>query len=207
MRPSPRPLARRARLWALNEHDRLHRCPPRRRGAADRRDDGTARPGGASRGARHRHGGEAGLAETATPDLGGRRADELARAAAPLGCARTVLLGYPDSGMREHPVAPVRDAFARQPVHVPTRRLADLLCEEQADAVCCYDPAGGYGHPDHVQVHRIGLAAAELARTPVVLQATVDRRALQRALRMLKLHPPRRPRAASRPLRAAVHRP
>ena len=70
-------------------------------------------------------------------------------------------------------------------MHVPARRLAELLCEEQADAVCCYDPAGGYGHPDHVQVHRIGLAAAELARTPVVLQATVDRRALQRALRML----------------------
>ena len=128
--------------------------------------------------------GEAGLAETATPDLGRRRADELARAAALLGCARTVLLGYPDSGMRKHPVARP-DAFARQPVHVPARRLAELLCEEQADAVCCYDPAGGYGHPDHVQVHRIGLAAAELARTPVVLQATVDRRALQRALRML----------------------
>ncbi|MFI5101158.1 MAG: PIG-L deacetylase family protein, partial [Actinomycetes bacterium] len=43
------------------------------------------------------------------------------------------------------------------------RRLAELLVEEAADAVTIYDPAGGYGHPDHVQVHRVGTRAAELA--------------------------------------------
>ena len=48
-----------------------------------------------------------------------------------------------------------------------------------------YDAAGGYGHPDHVQVHRVGLRAAELARTRVVLEATIDRRSLQRALRRI----------------------
>ena len=37
-----------------------------------------------------------------------------------------------------------------------------------------YDPAGGYGHPDHVQVHRVGARAAELAGTPV--RAGGDRR-------------------------------
>ena len=38
-----------------------------------------------------------------------------------------------------------------------------------------YDAAGGYGHPDHVQVHRVGRLAARMAGTPVVLEATVDR--------------------------------
>jgi LmbE family N-acetylglucosaminyl deacetylase len=52
-----------------------------------------------------------------------------------------------------------------------------------------YDPAGGYGHPDHVQVSRVGLRAAELAGTPSVLEATVDRTALQRALRLVSRLP------------------
>ena len=38
-----------------------------------------------------------------------------------------------------------------------------------------YDDHGGYGHPDHVQVHRVGVRAAELAGTPVVYEATFDR--------------------------------
>ena len=31
-----------------------------------------------------------------------------------------------------------------------------------------YDDNGGYGHPDHIQVHRVGVRAAELAGTPAV---------------------------------------
>ena len=38
-----------------------------------------------------------------------------------------------------------------------------------------YDEHGGYGHPDHVQVHRVGMAAADLAGTPVVYMATMNR--------------------------------
>jgi len=38
-----------------------------------------------------------------------------------------------------------------------------------------YDEHGGYGHPDHVQVHTVGMAAARLAGTPVVYMATMDR--------------------------------
>ena len=38
-----------------------------------------------------------------------------------------------------------------------------------------YDPRGGYGHPDHVQVHAVGARAGELAATPVVLEATINR--------------------------------
>jgi LmbE family N-acetylglucosaminyl deacetylase len=49
-----------------------------------------------------------------------------------------------------------------------------------------YDAAGGYGHPDHVQVHRVGVKAAELAGTPVVLEATLDRDFLRRFQRFLR---------------------
>jgi LmbE family N-acetylglucosaminyl deacetylase len=38
-----------------------------------------------------------------------------------------------------------------------------------------YDERGGYGHPDHIQVHRVGVRAAELARTPRRYAATVSR--------------------------------
>ena len=38
-----------------------------------------------------------------------------------------------------------------------------------------YDDHGGYGHPDHIQVHRVGMRAAELAGTQKVYQATINR--------------------------------
>ena len=131
--------------------------------------------------------GEAGLAASAlsqgTP-LGERRAGELAASAKILGCARTVLLGYADSGMADAPTDHP-DAFARVDPETAARRLADILVEEAADALTVYDAAGGYGHPDHIQVHRVGTRAAQLAATPVVAEATVDRRALQRAVRLV----------------------
>jgi LmbE family N-acetylglucosaminyl deacetylase len=53
--------------------------------------------------------------------------------------------------------------------------LAVLLREEDADVLTCYDDHGGYGHPDHIQVHRVGLRAAELAGTGRVYQSTINR--------------------------------
>jgi LmbE family N-acetylglucosaminyl deacetylase len=126
--------------------------------------------------------GEAGL--TASADrlvLGQRRLDELRISAARLGCARVVELGYADSGMTGQ-VTP--NGFSTVDIDEAAGKLAAVLDEEQADALTTYDPAGGYGHRDHVQVHHVGRRAAELAGTPVVLAATVDRAALQRALRL-----------------------
>jgi hypothetical protein len=64
-----------------------------------------------------------------------------------------------------------------------------------------------------VQVARVGLRAAELAGTPVVLEATVDRTALQRVLRVVHRLPgvpadfrPARFEAAYTPRRALTHR-
>jgi LmbE family N-acetylglucosaminyl deacetylase len=134
--------------------------------------------------------GEAGLSADDPSQAGGladRRLDELERSAAALGCARVVLLGYPDSGWDVPTNAST--AFASLDPAGPAARLAELLREEGADVLTIYDEHGGYGHPDHVQVHRVGVLAAELAGTRVVLEATVDREKLRRAARVMALVP------------------
>ncbi|HET9758358.1 MAG TPA: PIG-L family deacetylase [Nocardioidaceae bacterium] len=117
------------------------------------------------------------------------RMAELDRAASALGCARVVSLGYADSGLRPAPAD--GDAFVHADVDEAAHRLAEVLREERADVLTVYDRNGGYGHPDHVQVHRVGVAAARLAGTPVVLEATVPARAFRMLLAGLRLlgHP------------------
>ncbi|MCL7490197.1 PIG-L family deacetylase [Streptomyces sp. MCA2] len=131
--------------------------------------------------------GERGLAPR---DLQGRglgtvRREEAHASARILGCARVAFLGYADSGHAPGPAAARGGTrpFAAADVEEAAGRLADLLTEERADLLTVYDPAGGYGHPDHVQVHRVGYRAARMAGTPVVLEATVDRTLLLRGLR------------------------
>ncbi len=130
--------------------------------------------------------GEQGLAAEADgvgSHLAERRREELERAASALGCARLVRLGYGDSGL--HADADDMSPFAQADVETAARRLAEILIEEQADALTIYDAQGGYGHPDHVQVHRVGTRAARLAGTALVLEATVDRELLERVLKVV----------------------
>ncbi|MER7004203.1 PIG-L family deacetylase [Dactylosporangium sp. NPDC000555] len=131
--------------------------------------------------------GEAGLSAGHTgATLAERRRRELLAAAAALGCARVETLGYADSGLDARSATDAR-RFADVPVEEAAGRLAAILREERADVVTGYDPRGGYGHPDHVQVHRVAAAAARLAGTPVLLQATIDRSALRPVLAVLRL--------------------
>ncbi len=114
------------------------------------------------------------------------RLRELEESARRLGVARVVHLGFGDSGLdglgAGLPAGVA--AFAQVGVDEAAARIAAVLDEERADAVSVYDAAGGYGHPDHVQVHRAGSAAALLAGTPLVLEATVPRDRLLRAIRL-----------------------
>lgn len=129
--------------------------------------------------------GEAGLAATAgAGNLGDRRVDELMASAKAIGAARVVVLGHSDSG--SGPVRATRRAFADLDPRVVAAELADVLRKEGAHLLTTYDPAGGYGHPDHVQVHRVGAVAARLAGTPVVLEATVDRELILRVTSVLR---------------------
>jgi len=107
--------------------------------------------------------------------LAERRGVELAEAARVLGTARQLFLGYEDSGMEGEPSAERPGCFATADVDEASGRLAAILEEESADVLVVYDEHGGYGHPDHVQVHRVGMAAADRAGTPVVYMATMDR--------------------------------
>ncbi len=129
--------------------------------------------------------GLASVADGTGSALAGRRATELEDAAAALGCARVVRLGYLDSGLDAGQAG--SDTFSRADADEVAVTLAAILVEERADVLTVYDPRGGYGHPDHVQVHHAGTKAAALAGTPVVLEATLDGDLASRALRLMAL--------------------
>jgi LmbE family N-acetylglucosaminyl deacetylase len=76
------------------------------------------------------------------------------------------------------------NAFIDADSEKAAQALAAILEEEDADLLSIYDPAGGYGHPDHVQVHRVGKRAAQIAGTEIVLEATVNRDPLVKLLKM-----------------------
>lgn len=107
--------------------------------------------------------------------LGVRRTAETFASAASLGVARVEFLGYLDSGMMGEPSNDAPGCFWQADVDHAAARLALILREEQADLLTAYDHHGGYGHPDHIQVHRVGLRAAELAGGVDVLQSTMNR--------------------------------
>ncbi len=119
--------------------------------------------------------------------LATRREAELHDSAASIGVARVVLLGHADSGLHlGQRTDDGRPAFADLDARDVAIELAAVLREEAADVLTTYDAAGGYGHPDHVQVHQVGLMASRMAGTRVVLEATVDRELLLRATRVLR---------------------
>ena len=127
--------------------------------------------------------GEAnGDAPGAPDDLARIRTAETERAAQILGIARIEYLGYQDSGMAGSPHNDGPGSFWSASVEAAAARLAPILVEEDAEVLTVYDDGGVYGHPDHIQVHRVGVRAAELAGTPRVYEATMNADALRRAV-------------------------
>jgi LmbE family N-acetylglucosaminyl deacetylase len=118
--------------------------------------------------------------------LAQRRELECLRSAEVLGVQRVAFLDFVDSGMAGTPENELVGSFWTADLEIAAKRLADLLEEEEADVVTIYDPNGVYGHPDHVQVHRVGVRAAELAGTAVVLEATMNRDHLRRVIALAK---------------------
>ncbi len=142
--------------------------------------------------------GEAGESDTADlveceeyEDLACRRERELRCAASILGLTELHLLGYRDSGMtgspdNQHPCALVQadpDTLAEQ--------VADLMRSLRPQVVITFDPFGGYGHPDHIAMHRATVAAFERlpqAERPQKLYfSTFPRTALRWAVRLMPL--------------------
>jgi LmbE family N-acetylglucosaminyl deacetylase len=107
--------------------------------------------------------------------LAERREQEARAAAEVIGAARVVFLPYHDSGMAGEASNDAPKSFASADVEEAAAHLAEVLREEHADVLTIYDERGGYGHPDHVQVHVVGRRAAALADTRRVYAATTSK--------------------------------
>ncbi len=117
-----------------------------------------------------------GVIGPATAPDGQVRLDKLRASAAALGVHQVRHLGYADSGHGPvlFPDPPDRARFVRADPDEAAARLASMIREEHADVLLSYDPQGGYGHPDHVKVHRVGALAATMTGTRI-LEATLPR--------------------------------
>jgi LmbE family N-acetylglucosaminyl deacetylase len=104
-----------------------------------------------------------------------RRRRETEASAGVLGAARVVWLGYSDSGMTGWEQNDEPGSFWRADLDEAAERLAAILREERADVIVLYDWHGGYGHPDHIQVHRVGHRAADLVGTPRRFEVSFNR--------------------------------
>ena len=104
-----------------------------------------------------------------------RRVVELRQSTDILGVDPPRFLDYEDSGMMGEPTNDNPLSFWQADHDEATQRLADILHEVDADVLTIYDDHGGYGHPDHLRVHSVGLAAAAASGTPHVYEATINR--------------------------------
>jgi LmbE family N-acetylglucosaminyl deacetylase len=117
-------------------------------------------------------------------ELWQRRVRETEAAAEILGVSRLEFLGYKDSGMMGTPTNDDPACFWLADIDEASERLAKILREENADILTVYDDHGLYNHPDHIQVHRVGHRAAELAGTRKVYEYSVDRDALKEMIKI-----------------------
>src|SRR3954447_21044837 len=93
-------------------------------------------------------------------ELRQRPAVETAASAEILGAARHEFLGYVDSGMMGTPENEAPGSFWSADIDEAAAKLAAILTDERGDVLTVYDSNGNYGHPDHIQVHRVGVRAA-----------------------------------------------
>ena len=115
------------------------------------------------------------------------RKAELAASCAILGVSEVELLGYADSGMMGWPSNDLPGSFWTTPVEEAAGRLAELMRAYRPDVVVTYDQNGFYGHPDHIQAHRVTMAAVELSRVPAkVYWTTFPRSAFGRFEKLMR---------------------
>ncbi len=117
--------------------------------------------------------GEDGHDEPAVVSL---RRRELQESCDILGVKHLELLGYRDSGMMGWASNETPGAFWGLPVDVGAAALSKLMDLYEPQVVVTYDENGFYGHPDHIQAHRITLAALDMAGRPAKLYCPTVRR-------------------------------
>lgn len=107
---------------------------------------------------------------TCTWAAGTMRAAELEESLGLLGAGTPVLLGYGDRAYSDS--APDKPAFCDAPFDELVAALVAHIRTFRPDTVLTYDPLGIYGHPDHVQAHRLTLAAVGAAAYPQLYPGT-----------------------------------
>jgi LmbE family N-acetylglucosaminyl deacetylase len=100
------------------------------------------------------------------------RRRELEESCRVLGISDLEVLGFRDSGMMGWPQNSEAGSFWTTPVEVAAARLAELYERYRPDVVVTYDANGFYGHPDHIQAHRIATAAVQATGIPAKLYHT-----------------------------------
>jgi N-acetyl-1-D-myo-inositol-2-amino-2-deoxy-alpha-D-glucopyranoside deacetylase len=109
----------------------------------------------------------AGLAAAEADQLGGYRISELRAACEALGVADHRFLGgagrYRDSGMMGLPANEHPRSFWRADLDEAAGHLLEIIREVRPQVLVTYDENGFYGHPDHIQSHRVAMRAAKLA--------------------------------------------
>lgn len=102
--------------------------------------------------------------------LGEHRMTEMTDSMKALGVADQRYLGgpgrYRDSGMMGTPPNERPDSFWQADVDEAASHLVPVVREVRPQVLVTYDEIGGYGHPDHIQAHRVAMRAAELAADP-----------------------------------------
>ncbi len=117
------------------------------------------------------------LAADRDDGLGEHRRGELESAMKELGVTDHRFLGgfqrYRDSGMKWHEDGHAvaaddvhENAFWNADIVEAATYLVEVIREVRPQVLVTYDEFGGYGHPDHIQAHRVATYAASLAAVP-----------------------------------------
>jgi LmbE family N-acetylglucosaminyl deacetylase len=103
----------------------------------------------------------------ATPtNLGQVREHELRCAAENMGIAELIFLDYRDSGMADTPENNDPRAFINAPVEEVVQKLVSVIRRLQPLVVTTFEPNGGYGHPDHIAIHKHTVSAFRKSANP-----------------------------------------
>ncbi len=136
------------------------------------------------------------LASSHDDALGPHREKELAEAMKIIGVSDHRFLGAPhriwrDSGMMGTEPNSRSDVFWSANIDDAAQELVKIILEIRPDVLITYDTNGGYGHPDHIQAHRVAMRAAELARSagwsiPKIYWNTIPRSVIEEGIAEMK---------------------
>lgn len=93
------------------------------------------------------------------PDMAAIRTVELERSCQALGIEPPLFLGYHDSGRNERLRKDDPQALYNTPLWEVEARIREVIAQVQPAVLLTFDPHGGYGHPDHLVIHRAATAA------------------------------------------------